>query len=59
MAASSAPCGARGAKKRKVSSVKDSDKTEAEPPEDPQAAGSEPQQPDMKDEAPVHGDAGQ
>ncbi|XP_070776307.1 nucleolar and spindle-associated protein 1 [Enoplosus armatus] len=41
-----------GAKKRKVSSAKDSDKTETEP----QATGSE-QQPDIKDVAAVHGDA--
>ncbi|XP_037603291.1 nucleolar and spindle-associated protein 1 [Sebastes umbrosus] len=42
----------RGAKKRKVSS----DKSEAEPPKAPQATDSEQQQPDIKDEAPVHGD---
>ncbi|XP_044023378.1 nucleolar and spindle-associated protein 1 isoform X1 [Siniperca chuatsi] len=53
VAASIEPCGARGAKKRKVSSTKDSDKTE--PPKEPQATGSE-QQPDIKDEAPVHSD---
>lgn len=49
----------RGAKKRKVSSAKDSDKSEAEPPTAPQATDSEQQQPDIKDEAPVHGDTGQ
>ncbi|XP_051252005.1 nucleolar and spindle-associated protein 1 isoform X2 [Dicentrarchus labrax] len=44
----------RGAKKRKVSSTKESDKSETEPLEDPQATGSE--QSACKDEAPVHGD---
>ncbi|XP_031703245.1 nucleolar and spindle-associated protein 1 [Anarrhichthys ocellatus] len=48
VAASSPP---RGAKKRKVSSTKDSDKSEAEPP----ATGSE-QQPDIQDEAPLQSD---
>uniref|UniRef100_A0A3Q1FG86 Nucleolar and spindle associated protein 1 n=1 Tax=Acanthochromis polyacanthus TaxID=80966 RepID=A0A3Q1FG86_9TELE len=39
------PCNARGAKKRRLSSAKDSDKTEAE------------QQPGIKDEAPVQAEA--
>nr|XP_033498669.1 nucleolar and spindle-associated protein 1 [Epinephelus lanceolatus] len=44
-------------KKRRVSSAKDSDKSEAEPPnEEPQDTVSEQQQPDIKDEAPVRGD---
>uniref|UniRef100_UPI0037E810A9 nucleolar and spindle-associated protein 1 n=1 Tax=Semicossyphus pulcher TaxID=241346 RepID=UPI0037E810A9 len=49
------PCGARGAKKRKVSSAKDSDKTEIEAPKEHQITGSEQQQqePDIKDEAPL------
>ncbi|TDG99126.1 hypothetical protein EPR50_G00208130 [Perca flavescens] len=42
-------------KKRKVSSAKDSDKSETEPPKESQDTDSE-QQPDIKDEAPVHGD---
>lgn len=47
-------------KKRKVSPAKDSDRTETEPPKEPEAAiGSEQQQPDVKDEAPVRGDTGQ
>lgn len=45
---------ARGSKKRKVSSVKDDCKTEAEPP----AAGSDHQEADNRDEAAVDGDAG-
>ncbi|XP_034418800.1 nucleolar and spindle-associated protein 1 isoform X2 [Cyclopterus lumpus] len=49
VAASSPPSGAQGAKKRKVSSTKDSDKSKTEPPQE--AAGSE--QSDIKDEAPV------
>lgn len=53
VAASRAPCGARGAKKRKVSSTKDSEDSQTG------ATGSEQQQPDIKDEAPVHGDTGQ
>lgn len=47
-----ASTGARGAKKRKVSFTKDSDKSKAE------ATNSE-QQPETRDEAPVQGDAGQ
>lgn len=47
-----ASTGARGAKKRKVSFTKDSDKSKAE------ATDSE-QQPETQDEAPVQGDAGQ
>ncbi|XP_042356039.1 nucleolar and spindle-associated protein 1 [Plectropomus leopardus] len=50
---SSAPC---GAKKRKVSSANDSDKGETEPPNEPQDTGSE-KRPDIKDEAPVQGNA--
>ncbi|KAK9533997.1 hypothetical protein VZT92_009074 [Zoarces viviparus] len=49
----------RGAKKRKVSSTKDSDKSEAESPQEPPATGSEQQQqppPDIQDEAPVQSD---
>ncbi|XP_073339679.1 nucleolar and spindle-associated protein 1 [Pagrus major] len=50
-----APVGARGAKKRRVSFTKDSDKSETE------ATGSEQQlqqqEPEIKDEAPVQGDA--
>lgn len=49
--ASSAPCRGRGAKKRKVSSHKDTDKTAKEPPKN--------QTTDIKDEAPVAGAAGQ
>lgn len=52
MAASIAPCGARGTKKRKVSSTKDSEDSKTEAP------GSE-QQPDIKDKASVHFDTGQ
>lgn len=52
VAASRAPCGARGVKKRKVSSTNDSEYSQTGP------TGSE-QQPDIKDEAPVHGDTGQ
>lgn len=48
-----ASTGARGAKKRKVSFTKDSDKSKAE------ATYSEQQQPETQDEAPVQGDAGQ
>lgn len=48
-----ASIGARGAKKRRVSFTKDSDKSKAE------ATDSEKQQPETKDEAPVQGDAGQ
>ncbi|XP_054469471.1 nucleolar and spindle-associated protein 1 [Anoplopoma fimbria] len=57
VAAISPPCDARGAKKRRVSSTKDSDKRETEPP---QETGSEQQQqqPDIKDEAPVQDDKG-
>ncbi|XP_034531288.1 nucleolar and spindle-associated protein 1 [Notolabrus celidotus] len=62
------PCEAKGAKKRKVSSTKDSDQTEAEPLQEQQTADSEEQQttvseeqqtadseeqPETKDEAPV------
>uniref|UniRef100_A0A3Q1CGT7 Uncharacterized protein n=1 Tax=Amphiprion ocellaris TaxID=80972 RepID=A0A3Q1CGT7_AMPOC len=43
------PCNARGAKKRRLSSAKDSGKPEAEP-----STTVNEQQPDMKDEAPVH-----
>ncbi|XP_036981253.1 nucleolar and spindle-associated protein 1 isoform X1 [Acanthopagrus latus] len=46
-----ASIGARGAKKRRVSFTKDSDKSKAE------ATDSEKQQPETKDEAPVQGDA--
>ena len=53
------PDAPRGAKKRKLSSIKDSDKSETEPAEELQATGSEQQQPDSKDEAPVHGETGQ
>ncbi|XP_068435751.1 nucleolar and spindle-associated protein 1 [Clinocottus analis] len=54
VAASSPPRGARGAKKRKVSSTKDSEKSEIEPPQVPPATDSEQQQqPDIKDKAPV------
>ncbi|XP_071353766.1 nucleolar and spindle-associated protein 1 [Trachinotus anak] len=52
-----ASTGARGSKKRKVSSVKDASETEL--PKEPQATGSEQQQQqqaDIRDEAPVHGD---
>ncbi|XP_068577749.1 nucleolar and spindle-associated protein 1 isoform X2 [Cebidichthys violaceus] len=56
VAASSPPRGAKGAKKRKVSSTKDSDISEAEPPQEPRATGSEQQQPDIQDEAPVQSD---
>lgn len=53
MAASTAPCGARGAKKRKVSSAKDNHETE--PPKEPQATDSEQQQQaNIKDEASMH-----
>ncbi|XP_008300923.1 nucleolar and spindle-associated protein 1 [Stegastes partitus] len=51
-----APRNARGAKKRRLSSIKDSDRTEAELSENPQTSVSE-QQPDIKDEAPVCGEA--
>lgn len=54
MAASRAPCGARGAKKRKVSSTKDSEDSQTGP-----TGGEQQQQLDIKDEAPVHGDTGQ
>ncbi|XP_018537169.1 nucleolar and spindle-associated protein 1 [Lates calcarifer] len=53
VAASTAPCGARGAKKRKVSSAKDNHETE--PPKEPQATDSEQQQQaNIKDEASMH-----
>ncbi|XP_019953505.2 nucleolar and spindle-associated protein 1 [Paralichthys olivaceus] len=52
VAASAAPCGVRGSKKRKVSSVKDSVKSE--PQEESQVTDSEQQLADKKDEAPVH-----
>ncbi|KAM6968581.1 nucleolar and spindle-associated protein 1 [Tautogolabrus adspersus] len=51
-AVSCEPCEVRSAKKRKVSSTKDSDQTEAEPLKENQTPDSE-QQPDNKDEAPV------
>ncbi|XP_030601040.1 nucleolar and spindle-associated protein 1-like isoform X3 [Archocentrus centrarchus] len=49
--ASSAPCSARGSKKRKVSSAKDTDKTAEEPPKKLQTTN-------IKDEAPVAAEAG-
>ncbi|TNN64174.1 Nucleolar and spindle-associated protein 1 [Liparis tanakae] len=52
VAASSPPCGALGAKKRKVSSTKDSDESQTEPPQE--APGGE--QPDIEAEAPVQSD---
>ncbi|XP_062253001.1 nucleolar and spindle-associated protein 1 [Platichthys flesus] len=52
-AASAAPSGARRSKKRKVSSVKDSDQTE--PQKDSQVPESVQQLADVTDEAPVHG----
>ncbi|XP_040916561.1 nucleolar and spindle-associated protein 1 isoform X2 [Toxotes jaculatrix] len=56
VAASAAPRGGPGAKKRKVSSVKDSQ--EPEPPKETQATSREQhQQADIKDEAPLHEDA--
>lgn len=55
MAASSPPCAALGAQKRKVSSTKDSDKRQTEAPQE--APGGE--QPDIKAEAPVQSDTGQ
>ncbi|XP_034713527.1 nucleolar and spindle-associated protein 1 [Etheostoma cragini] len=51
-AASSTPT----TKKRKVSSAKDTDSSETEPPKESQDTDSEQKQPDIKDEAPVHGD---
>ncbi|XP_060938524.1 nucleolar and spindle-associated protein 1 [Limanda limanda] len=51
--AAAAPRGARRSKKRKVSSVKDSD--QPEPQEDSQVPESEQQLANMTDEAPVHG----
>lgn len=57
VAVSGAPCAARGAKQRKLSSVRDSDKTETEPPKETKAGESE-QQPDIKVEDHVQGDAG-
>ncbi|XP_030601038.1 nucleolar and spindle-associated protein 1-like isoform X2 [Archocentrus centrarchus] len=48
--ASSAPCSARGSKKRKVSSAKDTDKTAEEPPKKLQTTN-------IKDEAPVAAEA--
>ncbi|XP_078132844.1 nucleolar and spindle-associated protein 1 [Sander vitreus] len=48
---------ASSTKKRKVSSAKDTDKSETEPPKESLDTDSEQQQqPDIKDEAPVHGD---
>ncbi|XP_022621812.1 nucleolar and spindle-associated protein 1 isoform X2 [Seriola dumerili] len=49
----------RGAKKRKVSFVKDAYDTNTELPKEPQATGSEQQQQEayIRDEAPVNGDA--
>lgn len=52
VAASIAPCGSRGAKKRKVSSAKDSEASKTGAP------GSE-QEPDVKNKASVDCDAGQ
>lgn len=52
VAASSPPCAALGAQKRKVSSTKDSDKRQTEAPQE--APGGE--QPDIKAEAPVQSD---
>ncbi|XP_033966731.1 nucleolar and spindle-associated protein 1 [Pseudochaenichthys georgianus] len=46
VASSAAPCGARGAKKRKVSSAKDSEQSETAPPQEPQTS-------EVKDEAAV------
>ncbi|XP_032355623.1 nucleolar and spindle-associated protein 1 isoform X2 [Etheostoma spectabile] len=43
-------------KKRKVSSAKDTDRSETEPPKESQDTDREQKQPDIKDEAPVHGD---
>ncbi|XP_037342260.2 nucleolar and spindle-associated protein 1 [Pungitius pungitius] len=56
VAESSPPCSATDAKKRKVSSTKDSVKGEAEPPEEPQATGSV-QQLVIEVEAPVQSGA--
>ncbi|KAI4788906.1 hypothetical protein KUCAC02_035557 [Chaenocephalus aceratus] len=47
VASSAAPCGARGAKKRKVSSAKDSEQSETAPPQEPQTS-------EVKGEAAVH-----
>lgn len=47
VASSAAPCGARGAKKRKVSSAKDSEQNETAPPQEPQTS-------EVKGEAAVH-----
>lgn len=55
--ASSPTCGARGAKKRRVSPARDSEKMDSELPAEPPASSSE-KQPGNKDEAPVHCDAG-
>ncbi|XP_060919633.1 nucleolar and spindle-associated protein 1 [Labrus mixtus] len=52
-AVSSEPCEVRSAKKRKVSSTKDSDRTEDEPPKEDQTPPDCEQQPDTTDEAPV------
>ncbi|KAI9537722.1 hypothetical protein NQZ68_022384 [Dissostichus eleginoides] len=49
VASSAAPCGARGAKKRKVSSAKDSEQSETAPPQEPQTS-------EVKDEAAVYDD---
>ncbi|XP_041668712.1 nucleolar and spindle-associated protein 1 [Cheilinus undulatus] len=42
------PCERRASKKRKISSMRDSDKTETEPPRESQTTDSEQQQPDKK-----------
>lgn len=47
VASSAAPCGTRGAKKRKVSSAKDSEQSETAPLQEPQTS-------EVKDEAAVH-----
>lgn len=52
MAASVTPCGSKGAKKRKVSSTKDSEASKTGAP------GSK-QEPDIKDKASVYCDTGQ
>lgn len=50
-------CGIGDAKRRRVSSTRDTDKTEADLPQETPSTGSE-QQPDIKDEAPVPGNTG-
>ena len=51
-------CNARGAKRGKVSSNRDSEKTDSKTPKESQTTCSEHPQPNVKDEAPVHSETG-